>query len=172
MRRGIWAAVAAAPLLALLAFGLRGNPDAVASPLLNRPAPQFTLRSLEGKALSLATLRGRPVVLNFWAPWCVSCKVEHPALRAAWRRYRNRVQFVGILFQDNPAGARGYTTQYGGRWPSAQDPGQQVAIAYGVAGPPETYFIDSRGIVRFKVVGPLTTRTLNRDIHALLGAEG
>lgn len=168
MKRTIWVAVIAGPLLALLAFGLRGNPDAVASPLLNKPAPSFTLHTLDGRTLSLAALRGRPVVLNFWASWCPSCKTEHAALRDAWRRYRTRVQFVGVLFQDSRAGARQYMLQHGGHWPSAQDPDQNVAINYGVAGPPETYFIDRSGIVRFKVLGPVSTGVLRRDIRQLL----
>lgn len=168
MKRGIWAVAVAAPLLALLAFGLRGNPSANASPLLNKPAPDFTLQTLDGRPFSLAARRGRPIVLNFWASWCPSCRVEHAALRSAWRRYRTTVQFAGILFQDAPSSARTFMAQYGGKWPSLQDPDQGAAIGYGVAGPPETYFIDRHGFVRFKVVGPLSQTVLERDISRLL----
>lgn len=168
MKRTIWVATIAVPLLALLAFGLRGNPNADASPLLNRPAPDFTLRTLDDRAFSLKALRGRPVIVNFWATWCPSCRVEHAALRDAWHRYRTKIQFVGVLFKDTASGARQYMVQHGGNWPSVQDPDQRVAINYGVAGPPETYFIDRRGIVRFKVVGPLNPTVLNREIPRLL----
>ena len=168
MKRAIWAAAVAIPLLALLAFGLGRDPNAAASPLLNRPAPTFTLRTLDDGAISLAALRGRPVVLNFWASWCPSCKAEHAALRDAWRQYRPKIQFVGVLFQDSSDGARRYMAQYGGHWPSVQDPDQQVAIGYGVAGPPETFFIDRHGIVRFKVVGPVSSAMLTRYIPRLL----
>jgi cytochrome c biogenesis protein CcmG, thiol:disulfide interchange protein DsbE len=168
MRRAMWVAVIAGPLLALLAFGLRGNPNAAASPLLNKPAPNFSLRTLDDRTLSLAALRGRPVVLNFWASWCPSCKIEHAALRDAWRRYRTSVQFVGVLFQDTRESARQYMVQHGGQWPSGQDPDQRVAIDYGVAGPPETYFVDRRGIVRFKVIGPVSRDVLYRDIRKLV----
>jgi cytochrome c biogenesis protein CcmG, thiol:disulfide interchange protein DsbE len=168
MKQVVWALAIGAPLLALLAFGLRGNPSAVASPLLNKPAPNYTLQTLDGRPFSLAALRGRPIVLNFWASWCPSCRVEHAALRNAWRRYGTRVQFAGVLFQDTPGSARTFMTQYGGEWPSLQDPDQDAAIGYGVAGPPETYFIDRHGIVRFKVVGPLSRNVLERDISRLL----
>lgn len=171
MKRAIWVAAIAGPLLALLVFGLRGNPNAVASPLLNKPTPNFTLQTINGRTLSLAALRGRPVVLNFWASWCPSCKEEHASLRNAWRRYGNQVQFVGVLFQDTRDGARRYMSRYGGRWPSVEDPDQHVAIGYGVAGPPETYFIDRRGVLRSKVVGPLTESVLRRDISHLLGVK-
>jgi cytochrome c biogenesis protein CcmG/thiol:disulfide interchange protein DsbE len=126
------------------------------------------LRTLSGREVSLSALRGRPVVLNFWASWCVSCKAEHPYLLDAWRHYASQVGFVGVLFQDTSDGARSYMRQYGGGWPSLQDPDQSVAIGYGVAGPPETFFIDRRGIVRFKVVGPLTPDVLRREIERLL----
>lgn len=70
-------------LLALLAIGLQGDPQASVSPLLGHPAPAVTLKTLDGTQFSLAHLRGRPIVLNFWASWCVGCKLEHPYLLRA-----------------------------------------------------------------------------------------
>lgn len=168
MRRVIVAAAVSLPLLALLAFGLRGNPHADATPLLNQPAPPLALRTLDGHPLSLVSLRGKPVVLNFWASWCPSCKDEHAALLSAWRRYGTRVRFVGVLFSDSPAAARHYMVRHGGRWPSLRDPGQEAAIGYGVAGPPESFFIDRRGVIRAKVVGPLSPAVLKRDIGRIV----
>jgi cytochrome c biogenesis protein CcmG/thiol:disulfide interchange protein DsbE len=168
VKRLAWLAVIVVPVLALLAFGLRRDPNAEASPLLNKPAPSFTLRALDGREVSLSALRGRPVVLNFWASWCVSCRAEHSVLLQAWRQYRSRVNFVGVLFQDTSSDARGYMRQLGGGWPSVEDPTQNTAIGYGVAGPPETFLIDRHGVVRFKAVGPLAAGTLQRQLTVLL----
>jgi cytochrome c biogenesis protein CcmG/thiol:disulfide interchange protein DsbE len=161
-------AVIVVPLLALLAFGLRRDPNAEASPLLNKPAPSFTLRTLDGREISLSALRGRPVVLNFWASWCVSCRAEHSVLLQAWRQYRSRVNFIGVLFQDTSSDARSYMRQLGGGWQSLVDPNQNTAIGYGVAGPPETFLVDRHGVVRFKTVGPLAADTLQHQLATLL----
>ena len=89
---------------------------------------------------------------------------------AAWHAYGpNEVRFVGIEFKDTASGAENFMRQYGAAWPTLNDPGQEVAIDYGVAGPPETFFIDGRGIVRYKVVGPLSAQVLNQEIQRLLG---
>lgn len=89
---------------------------------------------------------------------------------AAWRAYGPRgVRFVGIEFKDAAPAAEAFMRQFGAHWPTLNDPGQEVAINYGVAGPPETYFIDGHGIVRYKVVGPLTAVVLNQQILRLLG---
>lgn len=169
MKRALWALVVAVPLVALLASGFGRDPNAIASPLLNKPAPTFSLRTLDGRHLSLAALRGRPVVLNFWASWCPPCKDEQPNLVQAWNQYGSRgVQFVGVEFKDTAPDARAFLRQYGGSWPTLQDPGQQIAIDYGVAGPPETFFIDRKGIVRYKAIGPLSLDLLSRQIERLL----
>src|SRR5579859_6746110 len=108
-KRALWSLVVAVPLVALLAFGFQRNPDAVASPLIDKPAPSFQLHTIDGRTLSLASLRGRPVVLNFWASWCTACIDEHPLLLSAWRIYRQRgVEFVGVVYNDTAGDARGF----------------------------------------------------------------
>lgn len=157
MKRGLWALPIAIPLIVLLAFGFRNNPNAVASPLLNKQAPEFRLRSLTGSPVSLKSLRGRPVVVNFWASWCESCKVEHPYLREAWKSFGSRgVAFVGVMFQDNGSAARSFLARRGGGWPDVFDPQGSTAIEYGVTQVPETFLIDRNGIVRYKSTGPIT----------------
>lgn len=168
MKRVIWVAIIAAPLLGLLAFGLRQNPDAVASPLLGKPAPAFAARTLDGQRISLSHLRGTPVVLNFWASWCAACRTEHPYLLRAWRQYGGQVRFLGVLFEDSAASAEDTMRQLGGGWSTMRDPDQSIAIGYGVAGPPETFFIDRHGVVRRKVVGPLTAAGLRLGIRTIL----
>lgn len=168
MKRAIWALVIAVPLVVLLAYGFGRNPGAIASPLINKRAPAFTLRTIDGGSLSLRQLRGKPVVLNFWASWCPACKVEHPYLVQAWERYGLDVSFIGVVYQDSAANARGFMRQYGGAWPSVLDPGQRTSINFGVYGVPETFFIDRRGIIRAKVTGGVTPAILNRQIGRLL----
>src|SRR5919108_1602984 len=92
--RWVWvgAVLGAIAVLALvLSFGLSRDPTVIRSALIGRPAPDFTLRTLDGsRSVRLSDLRGRIVVLNFWASWCADCRVEHPSLAGAWNRYRER----------------------------------------------------------------------------------
>lgn len=167
--RSLCAVVIAVPFVWLLASGFGRDPNAISSPLIDRRAPSFTLRSIDGREVSLASFRGRPVIVNFWASWCTACKFEHPYLLAAWRAYREQgVAFVGVLFSDNAGNARAFIQRYGGGWPDVLDPAQRTAINYGVYGVPETFFIDRAGIVRYKSTGPVTPLLLYTDIQHLL----
>ncbi|HEX8919117.1 MAG TPA: redoxin domain-containing protein [Chloroflexota bacterium] len=169
-KRALWSLVIAVPLVALLAFGFQRNPDAVASPLIDKPAPTFQLHTIDGRTLSLASLRGHPVVLNFWASWCTACIDEHPMLISAWHTYQRRgVEFVGVVYDDTAGDARDFLRQRGGSWPSVEDPGQQTAIDYGVVKIPETYFIDRHGVVRYKSSGEVTPQILSRQLGRMLG---
>ena len=156
MSRAVWSIVIAVPIVGLLWFGLGRNPNAVADPLVGKPAPTFALKSLDGRTVSLASLRGRPVVLNFWATWCADCKVEHPYLLHLARAYARRgVAFVQIGYQDADSSARSFLRRYGAPGTALQDPGGATAIGYGVTGVPETFVIDQDGIVRYHSPGPV-----------------
>ncbi len=169
MKRALWAVVIAVPVVLLLASGFGRDPGAISSPLLKHRAPAFTLRTLDDQPFSFASLRGRPVVLNFWASWCVGCKLEHPYLVDAWRTHSPQgVAFVGVVYQDTRSDARAFMKEGGGGWPNLMDPGQKTAIDYGVYGIPETFFIDRKGIVRYKSIGPVTPELLDLQIHRLL----
>jgi cytochrome c biogenesis protein CcmG, thiol:disulfide interchange protein DsbE len=163
-------------LTALFGFGLRGDPTIVRSPLVGRGAPGFDLRALNGGGrVRLSSLRGQVVVVNFWASWCGPCRVEHPALEAAWARYRDQgVVVLGIGYQDRPGDARAFLRELGGDWPVLLDPGSRTALAYGVTGVPETFFVDRRGRVAYKAFGPVSYEVLTDQINALLpgGSEG
>jgi cytochrome c biogenesis protein CcmG/thiol:disulfide interchange protein DsbE len=153
-----------------LAFGFRGHGAAISSPLVGRPAPAFSLHTIEGRrTISLASLRGRPVVLNFWQSSCVPCRQEQPLLVDAYRAYGGRVAFVGVSYEDALSAARAFARTHGGVWPTLRDPDGQLAIAYGVYGIPETFFIDRAGVIRAKVIGPMGKGTLERHILQLLG---
>lgn len=171
MRRALGGGVllAAAGMIALLASGFGHNPEAVRDPLVGRPAPAFTLQAYDGKTVSLRAFRGRPVVLNFWASWCADCKVEHPALLRAWHADRGRVVFLGIPYQDSRSAALAFLRRRGGGWTQLRDPAQETAINFGVWGVPETYFIDRHGVIRAKIVGPVTPSTLEAGIRRIAG---
>ncbi len=174
-RRRRWMLVAAlvvavAALGALFGFGLTRDPSAISSPLVGRPAPDFGLRTLDGSRLiRVRDFRGQVVVVNFWASWCLPCRDEHPDILAAWERYREHgVLVVGIDFQDSKKAALAFQRELGGDWPIVEDPGSRTALAYGVYGIPETFFIDQRGLIRYKHVGPVTYEMLTAQIGLLL----
>ncbi len=151
-----------------LAKGFGTDPHAVPSVLEKRPAPVFTLQSLDGKTVSLESLRGKPVLVNFWASWCVPCNAEHQSLQAAARYYGDRAQFVGIVYQDSRENAAAYLQQHGNSLPQLLDPDTKVAIDYGVAGVPETFFIDPQGIIRYKVSSALSFQEIQARMDSML----
>jgi len=150
-----------APLVAVLVMNLGRDPHVIASPLVGRAAPDFTLQPLDGGApVTLASLRGQVVVLNFWATWCVPCFEEHPVLVGAARRLGDKVRFVGVIYEDSEEGVKTFLARQGSSYPSLVDPGSRTAIAFGIFGVPETYFIDAEGRIAAKHVGPLDEATL------------
>jgi cytochrome c biogenesis protein CcmG/thiol:disulfide interchange protein DsbE len=157
------------PLLAILVLNLGRDPHSVRSPLVGRPAPPFSLVPAGGgEAVSLDSLRGRPVVVNFWATWCVPCFQEHPALTGAARTLRD-VQFLGVVYEDEPSKIRDFLKERGAAYPTLMDPGSKTAIAYGVFGVPETFFIDAQGRIVEKYAGPLDPDTITALIAKTRG---
>jgi cytochrome c biogenesis protein CcmG, thiol:disulfide interchange protein DsbE len=162
-------ALIAVPLVVFLALGFRHNPEVIESPLIGKPAPEFVLRDFAGAPIDLASLRGKPVVLNFWASWCQPCVAEHPLLVAAARRYGGEVAFVGVVPSEDTAAAVERFTQRFGKWgPVYHDADGRVSIAYGVFKLPETYFVSSDGRIVSKVSGPLDERSLLTNLEAVL----
>jgi cytochrome c biogenesis protein CcmG/thiol:disulfide interchange protein DsbE len=149
------------PLLVVLVMNLGRDPHAVRSPLVGRPAPPFAMVPVGGgPPVSLESLRGRPVVLNFWATWCVPCFQEHPVLNRTAAARRD-VAFYGVVYQDEEQRIADFLQRQGSTYPSLVDPGSKAAIAYGIAGVPETYFIDARGTIVDKWSGALTQGMLD-----------
>jgi cytochrome c biogenesis protein CcmG/thiol:disulfide interchange protein DsbE len=148
-----------------------GNSDR--SPLIGHPAPDFTLASLSthsASAVHLASFKGRPLMLNFWASWCDPCKREAPLLEATWQRVQGQgVVFLGIDFEDAKGDALNFLQTYGITYPNVIDAGGSVAISYGVSGVPETFFIDRHGVIVHKVIGELTEQTLQSNLQVLVG---
>ncbi len=150
------------------------NPRDVRSALIGRPMPVFTLTTIDGREVTSESLAGRPVLVNFWASWCIpACVDEHPVLIEAQERHGDELAIIGILYEDEPTSARAFLDRYGdGGWPNLVDPGGRVAIEFGVIGPPETFLVDRDGIVRFKHSGPLTTEVLNARLAEVLRGGG
>jgi cytochrome c biogenesis protein CcmG/thiol:disulfide interchange protein DsbE len=156
----------------LLASGLGRDPRELPSELIADRAPEFALPELGGQGDISGPTEGQVFVVNFWASWCEECRLEHPALAAAWDRYRERgVVFVGVVFEDGEESALQYAGEQGGDWPLVMDPGSRTAIAYGVFGVPETFVIGPDGTIAAKTVGEVTYSWLTEEIDRALRTE-
>jgi cytochrome c biogenesis protein CcmG/thiol:disulfide interchange protein DsbE len=162
--------IAITPILLLLAYGFKTNPREVPSPLIGRTAPSFALSSFDGGTSGLEQLRGKAIVLNFWASWCFpACFEEAPALEAAWRAYKDRgVMVIGVDIQDREADAKAFIERFKLSFPNGQDPQGRISIDYGVYGVPETFFINREGKIHYKHVGALTKQMLQGKIEEML----
>ena len=176
-RRGLWIGLAltavAGVLLFVLAKGFGRDPHEVPFQLRGKPAPDFTLKRLDtGAPVKLSDLKGKPIVLNFWASWCGPCKMEHPVVSMAARRYGQEFQFFGVVFEDTEENARGFAGTPDPSFPQLFDERSRMAVDYGVTGVPETYFIDAQGIIRDKVAFPIDPRTMAEKLAALKQPAG
>jgi cytochrome c biogenesis protein CcmG/thiol:disulfide interchange protein DsbE len=157
--------VIVAAIVFVLFAGLGKDPQHIDSPLVGRVAPPFTLRAVgTGEMLDIEKLRGKPVILNFWATWCGPCYEEHPTLVANARVLPN-VQFVGVVFNDDEDKIMRFLAERGSAYPTVLDANGKTAIAYGVGGVPETFFINPAGKIVAKFEGPLSTEALEANLE-------
>jgi cytochrome c biogenesis protein CcmG/thiol:disulfide interchange protein DsbE len=171
--RGYLIAAAVLPvlLLTLLGVSLAGR-GSLPGAQIGREAPAFALSDLNGTPVRLSDLRGRPVIVNFWASWCGPCVREFPLMRQALKDHlADELTVVGIVFNDRSENARDFMAQMGARWPAAMDPNGEVAQRYGIIGPPESFFVDRNGIVVGHQIGELMARDLREQLVVLLGKE-
>ena len=148
-----------------------GASESPANPIARgQPAPAVTGLTLDGAAFDLASLRGRPVLINFWGPSCVPCRDEFPLLKAKLTEHADTgIAIVGILMFDAAAPARDFITEYGATWPTVDDPSGAIRAAYRVAARPQTYFIDRDGILRSIQVGEVTDADFERQYALISG---
>ena len=144
-------------LAAFFAIGLTRDPRTVPSPLIDKPAPAFRLEQLADAKAPFAPedMKGKVWMLNVWASWCVSCRVEHPLLVDLSKR--NLVPIVGLNYKDQRDDGLQWLAKFGNPYVlSAFDVDGRVGIDYGVYGVPETFLIDKQGVIRYKQIGPIT----------------
>ena len=158
-----------AVMVAFLAVGLNLDPREVPSPLIDKPAPAFTLTRLEAadQTISQKDMLGKVWMLNVWASWCVSCREEHPVVLKLSRT--GAVPVIGLNYKDKREAGRAWLAQFGDPYQtSAFDEDGRVGIDYGVYGVPETYIIDKHGIIRYKRIGPVTPELIQQKILPLI----
>ena len=146
--------------------------DSGTSPIVGHTAPDFTITLLNGQSgqkLHLADLKGKPVVVNFWASWCDPCTEEAPVLEAAAHKYAAQgVVFVGVAYEDVQANSVQFLQQYGITYPVGPDTSGAISISYGVPTVPETVFINPSGVVVDKFGGALSPNMLDQRIAEIL----
>jgi cytochrome c biogenesis protein CcmG, thiol:disulfide interchange protein DsbE len=152
------------PVLIALALAVLATAVILAVVAATRPrslkggvAPAIAGMTLDGAAFNLASLRGRPVIVNFWGPSCLPCRDEFPLFEQELTAHAaDGLAIVGILTYDGPDDARAFIAQYAATWPTVEDPSGAIRTAYRVVGRPQSYFIDRDGIVREISVGQVT----------------
>ncbi len=131
-----------------------GSVVTIGSPLVGKPAPALAGTTLDGAAFDLASQKGSPVLVNFWASWCAPCREEFPLLEAAAKRHAGAgLVVVGALYKDDADPARAFVAEQGATWPTVVDPERSIGAAWKVLGPPQTFFVDREGIIREVQVG-------------------
>jgi cytochrome c biogenesis protein CcmG/thiol:disulfide interchange protein DsbE len=168
LRHLVVAAVLPLILVALLSAMLVLRPG-TSPTAIGAQAPQFSVTDLDGNPIDLAALRGRPVIVNFWASWCVPCVDEFPILRDVHDRHAaDGLVVVGIVYQDRSQAAAAFMDRHDATWAAAADPDGQVAEAYGVLGPPETYLIGRDGKIAARALGQFTAAWLDTKVAAIM----
>jgi cytochrome c biogenesis protein CcmG, thiol:disulfide interchange protein DsbE len=156
-------------IVVLLMTGLGKDPSVIASPLVGRAAPNFTLPQLDGPPVTLTKLRGQVVVINFWASWCTECQVEQAALDQTWQQFQDSgVVVIGVNFEDSTGAARGYVHAKDVTYPVVEDAGSKTALAYGLRGVPETFVVNGSGRIVRHVIGPVSAAALASEINSVL----
>ncbi len=156
-------------LAGFLFAGLWRDPREIPSPLIDKPAPMFTLAQLHtpGQSLGTSDMKGKVWLFNVWASWCVSCREEHPLLVALSKE--KIVPIIGLDYKDLPADGKRWLADNGDPYDlSVMDRDGRVGIDYGVYGVPETFLIDKAGTIRYKQIGPITKEALEQKILPMI----
>lgn len=172
----VWAVLAV--LLVVVALGLRRSQQGTVVP--GDTLPDFTIHFFDGytyqgqNQITLSQLRGKVVVINFWASWCKPCEEEAALLEATWQSYKDggKVIFIGVDYVDTEPEARGYLAKFNITYPNGPDLATRVSQLFRIKGVPETYFIDANGILRQSQIGPFTSEAeIHQIIDSILAAQ-
>src|ERR1700674_1896227 len=154
-----------AALVAVLFLGLGRDPQQIQSPLVGRAAPPFALKEVgSSRTIDAAALRGKLTKINFSATWCMPCYQEHPVLVDNARILGSQVQFVGVVFNDDEESISKFLRERGSAYPTLLDAQGKTAIAYGVGGVPESFFLNRDGVIVAKFSGPMTADILQANL--------
>jgi peroxiredoxin len=166
MKRVLTIALACVVLLGLL--GMAARP-----PLVGGPAPEITLKDLQGQEVKLSDLRGKIVLLNFWATWCKPCKEEMPAMQASYDKLRDQgLVVLAVNELEDTEKVIEHVRKHGHTFPVVMDHDNVVANRYGVVGLPVSFLVDRQGIVRERVSGSLLTEDRIADLVRRYGGPG
>ena len=153
-----------AGILLLMAFAF-SSLESSGRPQPGETAPDFTLTLLDSTEVSLDSLRGKIIVLNFWASWCTSCRQEAPDIQKVWETYQDKnVVFLGVGFQDTETDSRAFIEEFSITYPNGLDKTGKLGRAYGVTAVPETFVIDTGGQVAQVYIGPVTENRLAQQL--------
>ncbi|HCU89406.1 MAG TPA: DsbE family thiol:disulfide interchange protein [Gammaproteobacteria bacterium] len=160
-------------LVILLAIGLRLDPRYVPSPLIDKPMPPFELPDLANEAavLTNSDISGKPHLLNVWASWCAACRTEHPLLMRLAQS--GETSILGLNYKDTRDDALAWLGRHGDPYTQTVfDHAGKLGLDLGVYGVPETFLIDSEGVIRYKQIGPITPDILESVIKPMLEILG
>jgi cytochrome c biogenesis protein CcmG, thiol:disulfide interchange protein DsbE len=163
-KAGAGAVLAAAVVVALTLAGCGAGSSGVIA--TGRPVPEISAVALDGPAVSLHALRGRWVVVNFFATWCDPCKAEYPQLVRFANEHKETAQIVGVVYEDRNADAMRFHRNQGGTWPIVADPSAHIASRYRVSALPQSFVIDPQGDLVAHVFGGVTVTNLDTAITA------
>lgn len=165
--------LALAALLSVFALNLNRDPSLVQSVLIDKPAPAFELKAVDGLGVpgfDTAALTGQVTVVNVFASWCIPCRDEHPLLMAL---AASGIRLFGINQADAPENARAFLAELGNPYAAVgADRDRRVSIDWGVYGVPETFVVDANGIITFKHVGPLTPEAIETELRPAIDKAG
>jgi thiol-disulfide isomerase/thioredoxin len=162
--------VVAVVVAVLIAIVARGGSTVGSGIERGKTVPGITGMTLDGTAFDLASLRGHPLLINFWGPSCIPCREETPLLATlAARHAADGFVIVGVLADDPVEPARQFAAQYGATWPTVIDPGAILKAAYHVVGRPQSFYVDRNGIYRDLQIGPVTDADFERKYATIAG---
>lgn len=177
-RRLLGVVAVVAVLGALFTFGILRDPtrrDDIPSALLNRQTPDFSMplfdryRTEYGSTFEAAAARGQPIVINFWASWCVPCRVEMPLLEASWQEHQEEILFIGVnTLERGQEAAQNLLDEFSISYPNGVDERNRINIDYGLFGLPETFFIRADGTLSYRHSGEISQEIIDEQIQALL----